>query len=133
MEFRNSQPIYLQIAEYVCEKILLNEWRPDDRVPSLRDLAVQLEVNPNTISRTYDFLQSKEIIVTERGVGQFVGPKAIRNSLAYMKQEFTDKSLPHLFRRLVLLEMELNELNPYFEKYLKKNFPSLTITKNGNQ
>lgn len=128
MEFRESQPIYLQIAEHVCEKILLREWKINDRVPSVRELAVQLEVNPNTIMRTYDFLQSKEILVNERGVGLFVAAKAVRNSLAYLQEEFTEKNLPHLFRRLVMLQMDTDSLKPYFEKFVKRNFPTLNKT-----
>jgi GntR family transcriptional regulator len=130
MEFRESQPIYLQIAEFVCERILLKEWKTGDRIPSIRDLAIQLEVNHNTVMRTYDFLQSKEIIYNERGVGLFVSGKAQRNSLMYLKEEFTQKSLPHLFRRLVMLEMEPDDLKPYFGKYTKKNFPIITATRN---
>ncbi|HMJ70164.1 MAG TPA: GntR family transcriptional regulator [Cyclobacteriaceae bacterium] len=133
MKFRDSQPIYLQIAEYACEKILLNEWKPGDRVPSIRDLAVELEVNPNTVMRTYDFLQTSDIIYNERGVGLFVGPKASRNALDYLQNEFTQNSLPHLFRRLALLEMDVDSLKPFFDKYMKKNFKSLTSARNENK
>jgi DNA-binding transcriptional regulator YhcF (GntR family) len=133
MKFRDSQPIYLQIAEYVCEKILLKEWKPGDRIPSIRDLAVDLEVNPNTIMRTYDFLQTSDIIYNERGVGLFVGSKAIRNALDYLQGDFTQNSLPHLFRRMALLEMDLDSLKPYFDKYLRKNLRSSTPAKNENK
>ncbi len=66
MQFRESQAIYLQIADYVCERILLKEWKPGERVPSVRELAVQLEVNLNTVMRSYDFLQQQEIIQNQR-------------------------------------------------------------------
>ena len=56
MQFRETASIYLQIADYICEKILLKEWKVDERVPSVRELAMQLEVNPNTVMRTYEFL-----------------------------------------------------------------------------
>ena len=59
MQFKDSQSIYLQIADYVCEKILLGEWKAEERIPSVRELAVQLEVNPNTVMRTFDFLQQQ--------------------------------------------------------------------------
>ncbi|HRN58369.1 MAG TPA: GntR family transcriptional regulator, partial [Agriterribacter sp.] len=52
MQFKDSQSIYLQIADYVCEKILLGEWKAEQRIPSVRELAVQLEVNPNTVMHT---------------------------------------------------------------------------------
>ena len=59
MEFKDKQSIYLQIADYVCEQIVLGQWPPGERIPSVRDLASTLEVNPNTVMRTYDFLQGK--------------------------------------------------------------------------
>src|ERR1700712_1101749 len=122
MQFRESQAIYLQIADYVCEKILLKEWKPDERIPSVRELAVQLEVNPNTVMRTFDFLQQQEIIYNQRGIGYFVGAAAYKNALQYRKEAFSDKDLPSIFRNMYLLGMELDELKPRFDKYKKQHF-----------
>src|SRR6187399_2209375 len=124
MHFRDSQPIYLQIATYVCEKILTKEWKAGERIPSVRELAVLLEVNPNTVMRTYEFLQQHNMINNERGVGLFVSDKAVKNALMYFQAEFTEKEMPQFFRTLILLDMELEELAPYFEKYKKKHFPN---------
>jgi len=125
MQFRESQPIYLQIVYYVCEKILLKEWKPGDRIPSVRELAVLLEVNPNTVMRTFEFLQQNEIIDNERGIGHFVSGKGMTNALSYCRSEFIEKELNHFFRSLILLEMEPEELTPSFEKYKRKNYPNL--------
>jgi len=122
MQFRESQAIYLQIADYVCEKILLKEWSPDQRIPSVRDLAIQLEVNPNTAMRAVDFLQQQEIIYNQRGIGYFVSSNAYKNALQYGKNEFTEKDMPAVFRNMYLLGMEIEELKPRFEKYKKQNF-----------
>ena|SRR3984885_2724533 len=122
MQFRESQAIYLQIADYVCEKILLKEWKTDERIPSVRELAVQLEVNPNTVMRTFDFLQQQEIIYNQRGIGYFVAATAYKNALQYRKQEFNEKDLPNIFRKMYLLGMELDELKPRFDKYKKQHF-----------
>ena len=122
MQFRESQAIYLQIADYVSEKILLKEWVPDQRIPSVRDLAMQLEVNPNTAMRAVDFLQQQEIIYNQRGIGYFVSPTAYKNALLYRKSEFTEKDMPAVFRNMYLLGIELDELKPRFEKYKKQHF-----------
>jgi GntR family transcriptional regulator len=122
MQFRESQAIYLQIADYVCEKILLKEWKTDQRIPSVRELAVQLEVNPNTVMRTFDFLQQQEIIYNQRGIGYFVAATAHKNALQYRKEAFSDKDLPNIFRNMYLLGMELDELKPRFDKYKKQHF-----------
>ena len=122
MQFRESQAIYLQIADYVCEKILLKEWIADARIPSVRELAMQLEVNPNTAMRAVEFLQQQEIIYNQRGIGYFVSSTAYKNALQYRKSEFTEKDMPAVFRNMYLLGMELEELKPRFEKYKKQHF-----------
>lgn len=122
MQFRESQAIYLQIADFVCEKILLKEWKVEERIPSVRELAVQLEVNPNTVMRTFEFLQQQEIIHNQRGIGYFVSTTAIKNAQQYRKIEFLEKDLPQVFRNMFLLGMEPDELKPRFEKFIKQHF-----------
>ena len=122
MQFRESQAIYLQIADYVCEKILLKEWVADSRIPSVRELAIQLEVNPNTVMRSVEFLQQQDIIYNQRGIGYFVSTNAYKNALQYRKNEFTEKDMPAVFRNMYLLGMEIDELKSRFEKYKKQNF-----------
>lgn len=122
MQFKDTQSIYLQIADHICEKILLKEWKPEERIPSVRELAVQLEVNPNTVMRTYDFLQQQQIIYNQRGIGYFVAPAAYRNAVGYRREEFLQKDLPSVFRNMYLLGMDTEELKPRFEKFVKQNF-----------
>ena len=122
MQFRESTAIYLQIADYVCEKILLREWPAGERVPSVRELAVQLEVNPNTVMRTYEFLQQQAIIYNQRGIGFFAAPDAVRQAAQYRKDQFIEKDLPQVFRSLFLLGMDPEELKPRYEKYRKQYF-----------
>ncbi|MBX3239950.1 MAG: GntR family transcriptional regulator [Chitinophagaceae bacterium] len=122
MQFKDNQSIYLQIAEFICEKILLKEWKPEERIPSVRELAVQLEVNPNTVMRTYDFLQQQEIIFNQRGIGYFVSPGAFQNAVNYRKQEFLENDLPAVFRNMYLLGMNIDDLKPGFDKFVKQNF-----------
>ena len=122
MQFRDTASIYLQIAEYICEKILLKQWKVDERIPSVRELAMQLEVNPNTVMRTYEFLQQQNIIYNQRGIGYFVSVDAIKNATQYRKTEFMENELPALFRNMFMLGMDVEELKPRFEKFKKQNF-----------
>jgi DNA-binding transcriptional regulator YhcF (GntR family) len=122
MQFRESQAIYLQIADHVCEKILLKEWIPEGRIPSVRELAVQLEVNPNTVMRTYEFLQQQGIIYNQRGVGFFSAQDAVKQAMAYRKGVFIERDLPQVFRSLILLGMDIGELEPKYEKYRQQFF-----------
>ncbi len=122
MQFRESIAIYLQIAEYICERILLKQWKTGERIPAVRELAVLLEVNPNTVMRTYDFLQGQQIIHNQRGIGYFVSDDAIKNATLYRKTAFLEKELPNIFRNIYMLGMDLDELKPRFEKFIKQNF-----------
>ncbi|MFT3903787.1 MAG: GntR family transcriptional regulator [Niabella sp.] len=121
MQFNNNaQAIYLQIADYVCEKILLKEWPPDGKIPSVRELAMQLEVNPNTVARSYDFLKQQQIIADKRGIGYFTATDGIKNAAAYRKQEFMEKEMPVFFRNMYLLGIEPEDLKPKYEKFKKQ-------------
>ena len=120
MQFRESQPIYLQIADFVCEKILLGQWAPGERIPSVRELAVQLEVNPNTVMRTYESLQQEAIIFNQRGIGFFAAEDALMQARRYRKGLFIEKDLPQLFRSLYLLGMDPAELKTAFETFKKQ-------------
>lgn len=121
MEFNNQQPIYLQIAELICEKILLKTFREDERIPSVREMAVQLEVNPNTVMRTYELLQGKEIINNKRGVGYFVSADGIAKATELRRTEFVERELPKLFKTAQLLDLSADELQKQYHTFLKKS------------
>lgn len=122
MEFKESQAIYLQIADFICEQILLDKWKADDRLPSVRELAVQTEVNPNTVMRTCEYLQQHEIIYNKRGIGYFVMPDAVKRVKLLKKERFMEEQLPALFRNMYLLEIEVDELKTHYEKYKRSHF-----------
>ena len=121
MQFNNTgQAIYLQIVDYICEKILLDEYQAEDKLPSVRELAMQLEVNPNTVMRAYEILKLQHIIHDRRGIGYFISEAAKNSALEYRKLEFTTTELPAFFRVMFMLGMELQDLNPAFESFKNK-------------
>lgn len=120
MEFHNKEPIYLQIVEMICEKILRKEWKEGDRLPSVRELAVSVEVNPNTAMRSYAFLQEKGIIQNKRGIGYFVSDHAYADTLSYMKSSFIKNDLPLFFKALKLISMDIDELKKRFSHFEKE-------------
>lgn len=122
MDFREGQAIYLQITEYVCEQILLKHWPLGGKVISIRELAVAMEVNPNTVQRAYDFLQQHEIIVNKRGVGYFVSEQAIERVLAVRKEQFIENELSVFFRNVYLLNISMEELEARYKEFIEKNF-----------
>ena len=83
MNFKESKAIYLQIADRICDEVLLGQYREEERIPSVREYAAVVEVNANTVMRSYDYLQSQEVIYNKRGIGYFVasGARALILSL----------------------------------------------------
>lgn len=70
----SDQPIYEQIIKNIKELSLKKVLKPNDKLPSVRNMASMLSVNPNTVSKAYQELERQEIIITVRGRGTFMNP-----------------------------------------------------------
>ena len=110
MEFRQTQAIYLQIADHICENILSRLWGEESRIPSIREMAVDIEVNPNTAMRAYTYLQELGIIYNQRGIGYFVAAGAPGKTLELMKERFIHRELPLILHTMDLLGMSCDDL-----------------------
>ncbi len=119
MEFNEHKPIYLQIADTLSERILSGEWEEEGRIPSVRELGMELGVNPNTIMRTYDYLQNLNIIYNKRGIGYFIATGAKKIILNYQREIFVKEEVNILFRKMDLLGIDMGELSELREQYLK--------------
>ncbi len=120
MEFNNNKAIYLQITDLFCEEILLKKWNGGDRIPSVREMAINIEVNPNTVMRTYNYLQEKDIIFNKRGIGYFLSEDAYKKTLGMRKDEFIKKELPAIFKTIKLLDINFEDLKSLYNKYDSK-------------
>ncbi len=121
MEFKQKQTIYLQIAESICEKIVEEFFPEGTKIPSIRSLAIDMQVNPNTVQRTYEHLQAEEIIFTQRGLGYFVAEGAKEKIMLTRKIKFMEKELPTLFKSMVLLDIDMESVSSEFNKFKTKN------------
>ncbi|MEG1572854.1 MAG: GntR family transcriptional regulator [Bacteroidales bacterium] len=117
MEFNQDKPIYLQITNYICEQILKQTWQENERIPSVRNLSVDLAVNPNTIMRAYEQLDKFEIIFNKRGIGFFVQPNANKNIKILYRKEFLEDELPSVFQKMELLEISMDEIGIQYNMY----------------
>lgn len=122
MDFKENPAIYIQIAEYVCEQILLKKWHLGEKIISIRELAVLMEVNPNTVQRAYDFLQQREIITNKRGVGYFTEDDAMERILHFRREQFMENELPVFMRNIYLLKIDFKEIKTLFDQFVKDNF-----------
>jgi GntR family transcriptional regulator len=117
MQFSDNEAIYLQIATYMGDHILRQQWLPDQKIPSVRDLAAELQVSPNTVMRTYEFLQSQGAIYNKRGLGFFVDPEAQHKVRGYRRERFLQQELPAFFNTISLLGIDLEELRQRYEQF----------------
>ncbi|MDN3657340.1 GntR family transcriptional regulator [Ferruginibacter paludis] len=122
MDFKENPAIYIQIAEYVCEQILLKKWNLGEKIISIRDLAIAMEVNPNTVQRAYDFLQQREIIANKRGIGYFTEEDAMDRILSFRREQFMENELPVFMRNIYLLKIDFKEIKILFDQFVKDNF-----------
>ena len=110
MIFTNDKAIYIQMADRLCDEILAGKFKDDDRIPSVREYAVMLEVNANTAVKAFDELSRANIIYNKRGLGYFVTPGAKKQILKERKQEFMKERLPELFRQMQLLDITIDDV-----------------------
>ena len=122
MEFNSNKPIYLQISELVCEKILSGEYPEEARILSVRELGAEIGVNPNTVMRAYERLTAQHIIYNKRGIGYFISPEARKMIQETQKADFLEQELPHLVHRMKLLGIRLEEVQ---EKWTETDVQSM--------
>jgi GntR family transcriptional regulator len=115
MEFNSEKPIYLQIADFICKNILQQKWNEGDKIPSIRDIAVQLEVNPNTVMRTYSLLQDNQIIFNKRGIGYHIAIGGYNKTKEMKQKHFFEQELPLFFKNIDLLGISINEIFDYYK------------------
>ncbi|HAP57790.1 MAG TPA: GntR family transcriptional regulator [Sphaerochaeta sp.] len=113
MQFNTLFPIYLQIAEYIHDLILNRVWEDGQRIPSVRDMAMELEVNPNTVIRTYAMLQEEGTLENQRGIGYFTAKDARALVLKQRREKFIKRELPQLFSTMETLGITLEDLQHY--------------------
>ena len=106
MNFNTEKPIYLQIVDVICDRILSGELKGGDRISSVREYGADIGVNPNTMMRSYEKLTADGIIFNKRGIGYFVADDAMETVLAGQRKEFMEKDVPAILQRMKLLGLD---------------------------
>ena len=110
MMFNNDKPIFQQMADRLCDEILVQTYQDDERIPSVREYAVMLEVNTNTAVKAYEQLSRENIIYNKRGLGYYVTPGAREQILKQRRKVFLEQQLPELFRQMNLLGLGIEDV-----------------------
>lgn len=116
----NNKAIYLQIAERISDCIMRGDYDVDTRLPSVREYAASIEVNANTVMRSYDVLASKKLIYNKRGIGFFVSEDAKLRIIQERTLNLIENQLPPLFKLMDILGISPDDLKKEYEKYKSK-------------
>lgn len=117
MNYNTNQSIFVQIAERICDRVLSGDYQADARIPPVRELAVEMEVNPNTVMRSYERLQANGVIYNKRGIGYFISPDAEKEIRRMRHNQFVEEVLPSVFKEMHLLGVDLEELANAYNQY----------------
>lgn len=118
MNFKeNSKAIYLQIADKIMDDVVTGRYVADERIPSVRDYAANVEVNSNTVMRSYEYLAQEGVIYNKRGLGYFISQQAKDVIIGIRKEAFYKEEMDYFFSRLKTLGISASELAEMYEKY----------------
>lgn len=120
MIFKESKSIYLQIADRICDEILLGQYPEEERIPSVREYAAIVEVNANTVMRSFDYLQAQHIIYNKRGIGYFVASNAQELIRTLRKEAFMKDELEYFFHQLYILNIPIKDIEHMYREFMKK-------------
>jgi len=117
MDYSENRPIYMQIVDHFCDQILLKKWSAGDRIPSVREIAVKMEVNPNTAIRAFHYLQDENVLYNERGVGYFVSESAYDQVVSLKREDFIQNKLPGFYNDMKLLGFTCSDLDKLYNEH----------------
>ncbi len=112
-------PIFRQIAEHIRTGISAGIYQPDEMLPSLRALALELVVNPNTIQRAYEELEREGLVYSRRGLGLFVARQAVRSARS-QSQDDVEKAFADGIRLARSAGLPDDEIRHVFSKSLAR-------------
>ena len=115
MEFHELKPIYKQIIDSIYERVLTSQWKEGERVPSVREFAAELGVNPNTVMRAYEYLQRYDVLQNSRGIGNFVCKNARIKIMEMRRADFIENQLPGIFKQIDILEIPWEQINELYQ------------------
>lgn len=118
VEFENSTPIYIQIMNEIKRRLISGELKPGDKVPSTRDLAAELRVNPNTISKVYQSLEAEGITETRRGMGTYIAQRS-EEETALMKNESAQNECKKFLKKMTESGFAEKEIISLLQKIIK--------------
>ncbi|RKD73380.1 GntR family transcriptional regulator [Sinobaca qinghaiensis] len=115
--FDASKPIYKQLASQMYWRILREEWKPGEKLPSVRDTAVEFGVNPNTVSKTYSEMERDGVVETKRGQGTFVTEN--KEVLFKLRESLKQEQISQFTKEMKAMGFSAEDILSGVEHYLK--------------
>ncbi len=116
----DNRPIYVRLADQICDRILLDEYRKQERIPSVREYAVSQQVNPATAARAFEILERQGVIFNKRGLGFFVTEGAVDIIRKIRLDTLLGEESALFFSRLSVLGVTPDQLREMYAEYLNK-------------
>ncbi|RHW45619.1 GntR family transcriptional regulator [Bombilactobacillus bombi] len=116
MKFKDNVPIYLQIKDIINRQIIAGKYSLGAKIPSVRDLSVKLEVNINTIQKAVNELVQEEVVVTKRGLGNFVTENM--QVVDELKDQLIKQTIADMYESLTAMGLDQGEIFYYIKMYL---------------
>lgn len=116
MEFDDKVPIYYQIKTYLYHEMIIGQLAPGDKLPAVRQLAVDLTVNVNTVQRALGEMITEGIIESKRGKGNFVTMDEQR--ITHLKEQLVMEQLEHVYEQLHALNLTDEEIVASLKRYI---------------
>lgn len=98
----------------------MGKYLEESRIPSVREYAALVEVNANTVMRSYEFLQQQDIIYNKRGIGFFVSPGSKEQIIKFRRHEFMKNELERFFMQLYTLDISMEEIEKLYRQFTEK-------------
>jgi len=125
---RSGVPIYLQLVEQVKRSVALGVLTPGEQLPTVKQLAADLVVNPNTVARAYRELERDEIIDTSPGRGSFIAANGSVTTAKRAVADVAEKQIAQAVREAKSMGLTATELSDLFQRELKRWYPNTTTT-----
>jgi len=114
IELRSPLPVYEQIKMGIKEAVMIGKFERDSQIPSIRELAKDIQVNPNTVARAYRELESEGIIFSRPGIGFMINVN--RNGIKNRLLEDLEAELSPLIKRMIKAGIQKKDMNEVIER-----------------
>ena len=114
IKFSNDKPIFLQLAELIKNEIISGKYQTGDKLPSVREFALEFQVNPNTVQKALQILEDEGLILTDRTNGKFVASNL--KQIESHKNKLIKQEIDLFFEKMQALGLEISEIKELITK-----------------